>query len=143
MPQGHKRKKLTIEEQNYRCVEALLYNYHAIKRELAWLQDDIRGIGAVKYSLEPTGTDVGDPTFQRVAKLETLAILESARRIEAVEYVLERLGESEFRLVQLWYWKLERDVEYIARECHISKRTCYDYRTKIVREIARRLGWPV
>jgi len=90
----------------FRLIEAELYAYPKTKEELEQLREDILSMQAVAHEgVKVNVSGVSDTTAKKAVKLTSLALLETARRIEAIEYVYERLDDERKKLVRLKYWE--------------------------------------
>lgn len=128
----------------FRLIEAELYAYPKTKEELEQLREDILSMQAVAHEgVKVNASGVSDTTAKKAVKLTSLALMETARRVEVIEYVYDRLDEERKKLVRLKYWEGNLTNQGIAREMNIDLATFYRWRRGIVEAIALRLGWEI
>lgn len=128
----------------FRLIEAELYAYPKTKEELEQLREDILSMQAVAYEgIKVNTSGVSDITAKKAVKLTSLALMEMARRVEAIEYVYGRLDEERKKLVRLKYWESNLTNKGIALEMNIDLATFYRWRRGIIEAIALRLGWEI
>jgi RinA family phage transcriptional activator len=106
------------------------------------LRENILSIQAATFSGTPVSTSrLSDTTAQKAIKLSSLALMESAKRIEAIEYVYNKLNEEQKKIIRLKYWEGNLTNQGIALEMNINLVTFYRWRNSIVKMVAARLGW--
>lgn len=132
------------KKATFRLIEAELYAYPKTKEELEQMREDILSMQAVAHEgVRVNASGVSDTTAKKAVKLTSLALMETARRVEAIEYVYDKLDEERKKLVRLKYWEGNLTNQGIAREMNIDLATFYRWRKGIVEAIALRLGWEI
>lgn len=130
---------------NFKAIEAELRYYNKLRQELRAAKDDI--IESTPQQEVAAFTGPGNPVLSKVLRLSTsAAILETERRLEAIEYALamtKRLDNCRARLVQLKYFDNKLTDIGIMEELCISYRTFHRWRRDFVTLVAERLGWEV
>lgn len=66
--------------------------------------------------------------------------LELERSVQAVGYVLERLGREDRELVELVCWRKSHSVEGAAEKLHLSRSAAYRRLDRVLGEIGAELG---
>ena len=128
----------------FRLIEAELYAYTKTKEELEQIREDILSLPAAAHEgVKVNVSGVSDTTARKAIKLTSLALMETARRIEAIEYVYSRLNEERKKLVRLKYWEGNLTNQGIALEMNMDLATFYRWRRGFVEAIALRLGWEI
>lgn len=108
-----------MEENKYKKIEAMLYNYKKtvieiknIELDIEEISNDYRGCGAIDYQ-ERTGQTykINDPVANEIEskekKIEYLNKLKRAKeiKIERVDNMLSILTDLEYRLIELRYFR--------------------------------------
>jgi RinA family phage transcriptional activator len=135
----------------FKQVEAILYSYPQMKKEIAMIRENImfckeevdENVGGGRPSLP------GKPTERIATRLATNKRLEQLEQIvKAIDDVYQSLPYEYKRLIQLRYWtsrkyRWEQKLtwERIADELHVSRRKAFLMREEIIEAIARRLEW--
>lgn len=135
-----------IKRANFRLIEKELYHYKIRKSELEEMKAAIIESGGQPEI--PIDTGPGDPTYAKVAKLQSSGvILETERRIKAIEWalgVVERTQDSaRLKLIQMKYFEQRFTDRGTQEELGISERTFYRWRREFIALIADRLGWEI
>ena len=137
---SHRRRRA-----NFRAVEEEVRYYHQLRKELAQRKQDI--IEATDYAEVPMRTGPGNTVLAKVMQMRSSAvILETERRIAAVEYALQATkarDESRFRMITLKYFENRLTDEGIWLEIGIGRDTFYRWRREFVELVAGRMGWEV
>lgn len=127
----------------FRYVEAELYDYPFIKRELEDLRAAIieEGPDPGKVVVGREKTRFTDPTYTKAQRLLTnrrLSRMEDT--VRAIEEVLGRLSAEKRRLVELKYFQGRLSNLGVADALNVSLRTFYYWRGQIVRTVAVEMG---
>lgn len=134
-----------LKRANFRLIEKELYCYEARKRDFEQMRADI--IEATYTPEVAVQTGPGDTTLSKVIKLQSGVLLETARRLAAIEYAIDLIKQSpeaaKWELVRLKYFDRRYTDEGIMRELHISRDTFYRWRREFIEIIADRLGWEI
>jgi hypothetical protein len=159
-------------------IEQELYTYEQSRREIERRIAEIDDIASPRSNWPPVGKassekgdvvafvegrsegQTSDPTAERAQKvwnyrkgvLSSRAYLEMAKRVEAIEKVLDRWDEAaacgdtvaglKLTIVRRKYFKRLSD-ETIWEQLRIGRTTFYRYRRVVLEEIAQELGWVV
>lgn len=127
------------EKQVLRFVEAELYAYPWMKAEIEALRADI--IEATPERSVAVGQNLGDPTLAKTIRLITSKRLKRlTESYEAITRVLSTLSPEQKKFVEMKYWRREYTDYGIWQRLHISRRTFYNWREKILRAIAEEMG---
>lgn len=159
---------------NYRVIEQDLYNYKLMKKYINEVIEEYKE--TEEYTPSPSvstnkpadgGRPEGyasDPTFQQAIKsmilqerfknvvsiYSALGFAELVRRVEAIDYVLDRLENSvigsertKAELIRKRYFERKLTPEGLAQTMHISRATVYRWCDDVIREIAAKLGFMV
>jgi RinA family phage transcriptional activator len=134
-----------VRRANFRLIERELYHFLATKADYEHARGDIlRGTVAPH---EPVQTGPSDTTANKASQLMSRAMLETERRINAIEWAMERIKSTQeaarWRLVKLKYFEGRLTNEGIMQELSIARATFYRWRDDFIRLIADRLGWEV
>jgi hypothetical protein len=160
---------------NYRVIEQDLYNYYLIKQHVKKIIEEYK----ISEEYQPTPSvstnrpiDEGgrpkgktsDSTYNQAVKCmrlreryknatsiySALGFAEMMRRIEAIEYVLDRLESSSIGadklkadLVKKRYFERRLTPDGLAIELHIHRSTVFKWCNDVIGEIATRLGFIV
>lgn len=99
---------------------------------------------------DPTAVQADKLWRRRLQVLSGTAMLETMRRMMAIEEVLKILeadavpnGRLKLKLVEMRYWRRTVSDEQVAHELSVSMRTFRRWRREVVCMIAERLGWVV
>ena len=132
-------------QANFKTIEAELRYYSKLKRELAEAREDI--IESTAYADVPAHTGPGNTVLAKVLRLRTsAALLETERRIEAIEYALaitKKHDGARIRLVEMKYFDNKLTDAGIMQQLCIGRDTFYRWRRDFVKLVAERLGWEV
>jgi RinA family phage transcriptional activator len=135
-----KNKKMPIELVRY--IEFLLRNYPRIVQHLNELKDKLtsnKKTSQLKV-LEHKDLFISNPIAEdiRIERLETI--------VQAINRVITQISSSNdqsyLKFIQLKYWNKHEELtmDGIALKIHVSRRTVYNIRTRILYAIARELG---
>ncbi|MEV2910767.1 transcriptional regulator [Paenibacillus larvae] len=135
-----------LRRGTFQHVESELYAYHETRKEIIRLKNEIL------YGSTPADDNVGggksnlpgDPTGEVAVLLSSHKKLEQLERIvNAIESVHNSLPEEKQKLIRLKYWTRPQRLtwEGIAAELHVSRRTAMNWRDRVVRAIAQKIGW--
>ncbi len=135
------------QRSNFSTIEWELRNYKQTKKELELMREEV--IMGRKHSETPAERHrISDPTAAKAIQLTTsTALIETERRIAAIEYALEVLEKTEdpSKLKLIEYLYLNPTPRYsdvqIRQKVHIGTTTFYKWRNEFVWLIANRLGW--
>jgi RinA family phage transcriptional activator len=130
-------------KKTFQHIEQELYSFHATKKEIEQLRNDI--IHSTPKAYEGSRSNsVSSPVEAKVSRLLTSRRIEYLQDvIEAIDEVYQALPNDKKRLVEMKYWKRPQLLtwEGIALECNISRVTAFRWRDEIIMAIANRLGW--
>lgn len=130
---------------SYRYVEAQLYGYHQLKREVELERERIIESGTLLevavLGVRVQTSNTYDSTEAKGLQLADNKWLTRAMDdIKAIETVLARLDPMAKTLVELTYWDRRFTPLGIARQLHISKRTYFRLKDYVVTSVAREMG---
>lgn len=133
----------TKKRANFRLIEKELYCYESTKKEYERLRDDIINRTAVPDV--PVYMGPGNPTLARAIELQSAVLIETGRRLAAIEQALEIIKREPIRwqLVRLKYFEGRLTDQGIMNELHLSERTFRRWRREFIELIAERLGWEI
>ncbi|WP_027640125.1 hypothetical protein [Clostridium cadaveris] len=132
----------------FRRVEAMLYNYKntlaeikILKRDLEILENDYRGTGAISYE-EKTGktnafsSEVENEVIKRVEKIQRLKnkIRLKEIEIENIDDAIESLLDDEQLLVKERYFN-KKSNKYVANLFNVAEQTACDYKSKVINKL--------
>lgn len=146
-----------LRRANFQLIELELYNYRWSRQMLAQALRELDLIADSTVMAPPPDEDrvqtsryLSDIVAERAEELmrerrHTVAVLqETARRLDAIEYMLRRLEQdpepAKKRLVELRYFEGRLTDEAIQQELGISARTLRRWRREAVEVVAGRLG---
>jgi len=146
-----------LRRANFQLIELELYNYRWSRQMLAQALRELDLIADSTVMALPPDEDrvqtsryLSDIVAERAEELmrerrHTVAVLqETARRLDAIEYMLRRLEQdpepAKKRLVELRYFEGRLTDEAIQQELGISARTLRRWRREAVEVVAGRLG---
>lgn len=134
-----------LRRANFRLIEKELYNYEARKRDYERMRSNI-----IESTYRPevsVQSGLGDTTALKVVRLQSGVMLETARRLAAIEYAIGVIRNTKepavWDLVRMKYFEQRLTDEQIMRILHISRDTFYRWRREFIRLIADRLGWEI
>ena len=133
---------------NYKRVEAMLYNYKKTKaeikiliRELEILENDYRGAGAISYDEKTQATNKFNSTVENevINKTKEVYKLENEIRLKEIEIkniddALSILNEREIYIIKEYYIN-NRLLKVIADEIHVNE----NYASELKRNIINKL----
>lgn len=132
----------------FRRVEAMLYNYKntlaeikILKRDLEILENDYRGTGAISYE-EKTGktnafsSEVENEVIKRVEKIQRLKnkIRLKEIEIENIDDAIESLLDDEQLLVKERYFN-KKSNKHVANLFNVAEQTACDYKSKVINKL--------
>lgn len=130
---------MQLKKHIFRYVEAELYAYPWMQKEIELLRADI--IEATPERAAAVRQSQGDPTLAKTIRLLTSKRLKRlTESYEAITRVLASLSPEQQKLVEMKYFKREYTDCGIWQRLHISRRTFYNWREKILRAIAEEMG---
>ena len=133
---------------NFRRVEAMLYNYKntqaeikKLKRDLEILENDYRGIGSIGYEEKsgPTNAFNSDVENEVIKRDEKIQRLKSKIRlkeidIENINDAYESLLDLEKILIKERYFNKHTN-KYVASVLNITEQTSCDYKNKLINKL--------
>lgn len=151
------RRLRALRRANFRMIEAELYNYRWSKSILAQALRELNVMADSTVMAAPTDEPrvqtswyLNDIVFHRAEELikqqryTAAALRETARRLEAIEYMLRRLDQdpekNKRRLIEMRYFDGRLSDEAIRQELAISESTFRRWRREAVELVAERLG---
>ena len=126
----------------FRYIEAELYDYPLLKREICALREDIIDSEdrPSVYGKRPDNRP-GDPTGHKGLRLLTNRRLKRMEEtVRAISSVVDRLPPEKKRLIELKYWDGRYTDTGVIGQLHISRRTYFYWRRQIVEAIAVEMG---
>ncbi|NME64453.1 sigma-70 family RNA polymerase sigma factor [Clostridium cadaveris] len=132
----------------FRRVEAMLYNYKntlaeikILKRDLEILENDYRGTGAISYE-EKTGktnafsSEVENEVIKRAEKIQRLKnkIRLKEIEIENIDDAIESLLDDEQLLVKERYFN-KKSNKHVANLFNVAEQTACDYKSKVINKL--------
>lgn len=124
----------------FRFVEHEIYRYPHIKEAIKELEEDI--ILSTPIAQEIRSTDVKDPTGSTAVRLhsdERINML--LKTVVAVDVAWIGLGADQREILEYKYWE-NKDAtwEYVADLHYVSRKTLYNWRSVVVKEVGIRMG---
>lgn len=133
---------------NYKRVEAMLYNYKKTKaeikiliRELEILENDYRGAGAISYDEKTQATNKFNSTVENevINKTKEVYKLENEIRLKEIEIkniddALSILDEREIYIIKEYYIN-NRLLKVIADEIHVNENYASELKHKIINKL--------
>jgi hypothetical protein len=118
----------------------MVYGYYDVKKEIRELESDIINATVVKNEIRTT--DINDPTYYGVVRLGKDVRREYLKRIViSVDIVWINLGEDQRGILSYKYWKNPRAKwETVADLFYVSRKTLYNWRSSVMKEIGIRMG---
>jgi RinA family phage transcriptional activator len=134
-----------LKRANFKLIEKELYHYLARKAELEHERNNILNGTAFPEVCIQSGP--GNSTQSKAMQLQSGVLMETARRLAAIEYGIQRLRTSpepmRWELVKKKYFENRLTHEGIMAELCIGHDTFYRWRREFVELVAERLGWEV
>lgn len=131
-----------MRKETFKYIEALLYYHEENKHILVEMENDI--IFQTKGQ-----TNEGGKSNIIVSKIENIVIkmdsdkklYNTREQVGAVEYVINHVSDPYKKLIHMKYFsKKKYSWLQICEKLHVSRRTAFRMRKKIIEEIADRLG---
>ena len=133
---------------NYKRVEAMLYNYKKTKaeikiliRELEILENDYRGTGAISYDEKTQATNKFNSSVENevINKTKEVYKLENEIRLKEIEIkniddALSILDEREIYIIKEYYIN-NRLLKVIADEIHVNENYASELKHKIINKL--------
>lgn len=133
---------------NFRRVEAMLYNYKntqaeikILKKDLEILENDYRGVGSIGYEEKsgPTNafnSDVENEVIKRAEKIQRLKhkIRLKEIDIEKIDAVLEALNDNDKYLIQEYYMN-SKQLKFISSEIGLAESYASAYKSNLINRI--------
>ena len=133
---------------NYKRVEAMLYNYEKTKaeikillRELEILENDYRCIGAISYDEKTQATNKFSSTVENevINKTKEVYKLKNEIRLKEIEIkniddALSILDEREIYIIKEYYIN-NRLLKVIADEIHVNENYASELKHKIINKL--------
>lgn len=133
---------------NYKRVEAMLYNYKKTKaeikiliRELEILENDYRGAGAISYDEKTQATNKFNSSVENevINKTKEVYKLENEIRLKEIEIkniddALSILDEREIYIIKEYYIN-NRLLKVIADEIHVNENYASELKHKIINKL--------
>ena len=122
----------------FRAVESILFNYHALTKQLSLREEFIKSKcncsdGFIKLGSTNSPTSIEENVLLLKEKDPEYQLLQT--KVKAIKYAYESLPKHLQRLVSLYYFnQLDRDV--VIEELAISEREFYRQRRKAVERCA-------
>ncbi|MBC2368113.1 hypothetical protein HBP99_05670 [Listeria booriae] len=144
-----KQSREKMPRKTYAYIEHELSNYHRSIEKLdelktAIIESDKRSIDEnAGLGIKSTG---GGPLAKTILIDESIRIDRLQTLVAGIGYVVSRLPDTKSepycKLIQLRYWEKRRKLtmEGIAEQLHISRRTAFRMKDKVIYAIADSLG---
>lgn len=127
--------KYKLSKNIMRYIEGELRNYQQTKKLIDRMDNDI--INSTPPQQEGHGSEVGDPTLAKVNQLLRSSDLERMKRtISAIDHIYAACDPQKKKLLEEKYWNNRYTDQGIADLLHVSTRTLYLWKDKIVLSIA-------
>lgn len=131
---------MRITRKVFQYIEKEMYAYHATKRHLKQLHDDI--LHSTPPQFEIRSTAVSDPTFYIVCMLTTHKL---KLRMEEIIFVIDLAlvcRDNAIRdAIEDKYWERPRtNWEIISFEHNVDRKTLYRWRKEFITDVATKLG---
>lgn len=138
---GKYEPSLSKEIKNF--VEWQLGHYHENKRQLKEYERDLVPSPTPAYSLSAGGhSGESRPTEKTGEKLlSDQYIIQTARTVQAIERVINKLSKNDLALIDLIFWKGSHSITGAALALHTSKSAAYRKINAIITAIAKELGY--
>lgn len=155
--QNGARRLNGLRRANFRTIEAELYNYHHSRQLLAEYLKELDVIADSTVVTMPADEDrvqssnyLSDIVATRAGELAAMkeytvaVLLETARRLDAIDYMLRRLKVDpeprKLEAIQKRYFENRFTDEGIQMELGVSERTLRRWRREAIEIVAARLG---
>jgi len=127
-------------QYGFRFVEREIYAYYKIKEAVNELREDI--ILSTPEQQEIRSTDVSDPTINNVIRLDKDPRIDYLMRtIVSVDVAWINLDDAQRKILGYKYWENPTSTwEYVADLHYVSRKTLYNWRSSVVKEVGIRLG---
>lgn len=136
-------KQMNLRQLNYKVIEAELYSYHSNKEQYSRLRQQTFEESTSGDGIRIKGK-ISDPTAKKVLALTSAVMLETERRLKAIDYVLRLLSKPEesgkTELVRMKYFERELTDQGIQMHLNISQSTFTRWKREVIELIAERLG---
>ena len=133
---------------DYKRVEAMLYNYKKTKaeikiliRELEILENDYRGAGAISYDEKTQATNKFNSSVENevINKTKEVYELENKIKLKEIEIAniddaLSTLNEREYYIIKEYYIN-NRLLKVIADEIHVNENYASELKHKIINKL--------
>jgi len=80
-----------------------------------------------------------DSKFNHLISCNRLSYMD--RIIKAIERNLEALDHKQLRFIELYYWKKKYNIQFIAQYLDCGVKTLYNWKNKLLEDIAEDMGW--
>lgn len=132
----------------FKRVEAMLYNYKntqaeikILKKDLEILENDYRGVGSIGYEEKsgPTNTfnsDVENEVIKRAEKIQRLKHKIRLKEIdlEKIDAVLEALNDNDKYLIKEYYMN-NNQLKFISSEIGLAESYASAYKSNLINKI--------
>ena len=130
---------------SYRYVEAQLYGYHQLKREVELERERILESGVLLevavLGVRVQSSNNYDTTEAKGIELaDSKWLVRAMEDLKAIDAVLARIDPALQKLVDLTYWDRRFTPLGISRQLHMSKRTYFRLKDYVVLSVAREMG---
>lgn len=144
-PEAAPEPSARLSETAARMVEAELYRYKELKREIQDRRNELVNGPEDPRPVEDAGirtaTAWSDPTSFRASLLYDDRRLREMRRIvRAIEDTHAAVRPEVARFMELWFWS-NVGTHACTTTLEISRETAFRWRKAILAEVAARLGW--
>lgn len=133
----------SLEKRLKEFIEWELEHYPENKRQLEEYKRDMIPSATPAYSLAAGGhSGESRPTENIGLKiLSDQYVIHTARTVEAIERVLNKISREDYKLIDLVYWKGSHSISGAALSCHMSKSAAYRRLNIITTALAKEMGY--
>lgn len=129
-----------LSKQTFKYIEQAIYDHQKTKKAFDDLTNDI--IHSSPEQHEIRSTDTSDPTYAAASLLATCKIRERMKdKIYAIDMIFINTDPKRRIVLEQKYWeKPYLEWSTVAENNYIDKRTLYNWRVRLVQDIAIILG---
>lgn len=133
----------SLEKRLKEFIEWELEHYPENKRQLEEYKRDMIPSATPAYSLAAGGhSGESRPTENIGLKIiSDQYVIHTARTVEAIERVLNKISREDYKLIDLVYWKGSHSISGAALSCHMSKSAAYRRLNIITTALAKEMGY--
>lgn len=133
----------SLEKRLKEFIEWELEHYPENKRQLEEYKRDMIPSATPAYSLAAGGHNGESRPTENIGLkiLSDQYVIHTARTVEAIERVLNKISREDYKLIDLVYWKGSHSISGAALSCHISKSAAYRRLNIITTALAKEMGY--